>query len=421
MRMMKRSQNLIVLHEDMGVIVPTLKNCMTRRYSPASFKMLSVIFCTIICFPLGASAQLSVDGVTGVRCVDSDRDEAQGGTDIYVEGSNMPLDCWRHEHPNGLDRVFIPGVWGNSPGYGSAARRWIKTAYDAISDSRAVYRELDGLSHRAMSVLMAFDLNESDPAIIRDHAAVTLRQPATYGNRCIFAYRGIDVMSLADLRGDDPEVTALILAHEIAHCYQNEYLPATMSTMSWLAESTADFMATLVYPSSNAEHVHVVQYDFAEDFRQAYSSFILFEFARQQSGLEPVWRAIKRLAATTDVQAQYRIVDDFVDFHEYMFQHWRGLIPDTGGCNGVPCNYPKSPLGAIQVESIIIERSAPSPRVLAPIEGGRIQRFRIVAGGGPTKFTFLGYDNPDGTLKLTSHSHQGPSRTMRGLNLGRDH
>ena len=59
-----------------------------------------------------------------------------------------------------------------------------------------------------------------------------------------------------------------------------------------------------------------------------------------QQGEPAAWDAIKRLAATNEAAEQYRIVDQSMDFHQFLTDYTITGLPDPGGCDGLSCRYP---------------------------------------------------------------------------------
>lgn len=304
-------------------------------------------------FSLPSEAQLIVDDIEGTMCnpevlaVEDGQNYPWQVGDFYLEASGVEPDCWRHEHPNGIDSVYIPGVWGRSEIYAERARFWIRSAYEAIEVTRSTVDDFQGPLEKPISVFILFDLTDGDFLYIGPEGERVRRAPAftmphrANTQRCVVGYFGREKIDPVDLVGDDLDVFKYYLAHEIAHCYHLEKLNEPTEETHWVMESFANFVATLAYPASNVEHGGLRKFDLRNrDFRQPYRAFVLFEHIQKTEGLPVVWDTVSRLFADTSGNNHMAIIDSVMSFHDFVLEYAYEGMPDPGGCDDGPCDYP---------------------------------------------------------------------------------
>ena len=252
-----------------------------------------------------AQAQLVVGGQPGVPCTLADKamgalsPPASGITQIFdiydddgIPDPDSVPDCWRHAHPNGLDFVYIDGEWERNPAFRAAATGHITGVFRVLSDARRIYGNIDGEDIDPISFLLIHDPAKLPPSPLYEFFVETIAGALpvypSRNDRCLILFGGgRGSFDPRDLTGDSYPLFSYYAAHEIAHCYQGAHIPALPS---WIFESSANFMASLVSPNGNGEHKHVFEFDLdGHDFRQAYGAFILLEFANQVGGFRPVW------------------------------------------------------------------------------------------------------------------------------------
>ena len=365
----------------------------TSGHRKVPLRVLSTISIAflILMYASTSTAALTVDGIEGVPCTEQDRLNGVGAMDIYVKGSGEEIACWRHRHPNGIDDIFIPDSWATTPVYIPRAIELISAAYRSVSKSRQSHGSLFGELRRPMSLLLAFDVRPGDADLATSSAALTGR---VNPNRCLMIYRGVTPFSTSDLHGDTIEDFEFIVSHEVAHCIQYDRIPYSSTAPIWISESYANFMASLAYPSANTEHRHVATYDLdGRDFQQPYAGVILLEYALQTNDISHVVEYIKLLFEYNDIENQYGLVDDLLDFHAFATEHYQQKISDLGGCGGTSCSYPReSYISNVQNISVPEGESGSYSLPVPVVEGGRLNPVTLTV---PPEFDvqFTGYSS----------------------------
>ena len=363
-----------------------------------------------LCFSPAVHAQLVVGGITPVKCPDDPISDLYGMLTPYIEGSGMEPDCRIYTHPSTSDQIIVPGAWVETRSYAPGATRYLTYSLDALEQSRAVYSELDGPMGSHMTVAIFFDVTEGDPLPTRRPFADTLSGQSE--GPCFMRYFGEEPFDLSDLSGDPESRFKFIFAHEVGHCYMSEKIGfgADRRFAHWWREAGATYLATLVYPTSNTEHQLSADFDLdGAEFNQPYEGFVLFSAKEDQTDVRSAYDFLRSLRFATDRTSLYNLIENGMDFHGFVIDHYERNIVDPGGCSGAPCTYPREPqLSISKVQTIDVQETGGPPLLpLQLIRGGRLHRVIVTVP-------------PRRVVKLTDMRADSPRLAMSHNAIGSD-
>lgn len=139
-----------------------------------------------------------------------------------------------------------------------------------------------------------------------------------------------------------PGALAHIIAHELAHCFQEENFEDQNDVkyrfVQWREEGLADFLAHVVYPTNNFEWTALSYNDKLNRTTTlmdvSYGNFLFFQYLDQNIGMEGIFRLVGSLPTSGGRKEQEEALAEFRNmktlFHGYAEAMIDGTIVDNG-------------------------------------------------------------------------------------------
>ena len=292
-----------------------------------------------------------------------------GALGIYLQADSTGVGgkgCWVHHHSSGTDYVITPKNWGRSPNAYRA--KYIEDIMQAITDSKRVYRNYGKIENKHFYILNN----------VFDEAAYG--EAVSYVNNECWLRSGVP--SLRDLtRGQRKQV----FAHEIGHCFNSENSPPLRTWLdidTWLDESVAEYLSSIVYPRVNLEHRFAKGFDVdGKPFTQPYAAYPLWQYYADEQGLDkvvPLMTAIASKPNRSQRLSYLRSIGFDRIYHNFMFDFLRDRIRDPGG-GTIPH---ESVRDSLRQAPFSLNPVDPQPLVLDTIPSERNSLFRIELPAG---------------------------------------
>lgn len=271
-------------------------------------------------------------------------------------------DCWNRSV--GTNNVVYPHSWGQFPN--ASRKKSIKLALDALFDSRSALTLYGNLRNPIYIVL-------SDSS---GHVAE--------------AYWPIEgsywIEMEADTRLAPDNRFKYAIAHEVGHCLIMErdklnYTPMTTSLRSdWWDESGAEWLASIVYQDYNFEFLNSRIFDLdGHDFRNPYSSYVLFHSFAQSHTVEATLDLLKQIFRNNSNDNQlfhfFRTNSIDKELHTMLIKLMTGSLMDQ---SGVP----------VDRETVVLNHSSHnttpdgSSFTVPPLESARLRKIEVIIPEG---------------------------------------